>query len=488
MARLQYHKLIMLTISALSIFFIFSCERARYSYTGSIDFHKHAWLKGKKIFIDPGHGGKGKKDRFRIGPNDVLEETVNLRVSLILENMLTRAGALVKMSRRSNSDIGLNERVGMAAELQPDLLVSIHHNGSPRKMDGVNYPVVFIWGSSFVRPASYDMAILLQRELNSIMDGKGMVLSDYSVYSETGTRILRETRYICPGVLGEGGFFTDPDHSLRLKDRQYNQLEAEAYFKAISIYFLNGVPSAMVLISSKVDNTKDMVNLIEEKTPAIAIKIESNNPVKGIIRNSLKVTLDNIPVWYKKLSDELYLVNYGKQLYPGGHSLRFSFRNKKRQSSMIMSVPVTVNIKKGDYKRLIKRGRYLLKTKYGRYEGLKMLLSAYSMDKTGPGSDLLFLDISRGFRSLGDPANSQYFLEKLSYFYPQSKYAQRMAYRIFRDSSYRFPVDYYGKKMELIGDIDIQSYKKHSVKMTIVDWLKLIKKKISGRKEIKIQR
>jgi N-acetylmuramoyl-L-alanine amidase len=488
MVQLQYHKQLIFIIFTLSIFFNFSCQNEHKIYEGSIKLDKHTWLKGKKIFIDPGHGGKGKKDRFRVGPNNVLEEEVNLRVSLILENMLIRAGATVGMSRRSNIDISLNKRVDMIADFQPKLLVSIHHNGSPRKSDGVNYPTVFIWGSNLVRPASYDMALLLQKELNGIMDNKGVVLSDYSVYSETGTRILRETRYICPGVLGEGGFFTDPDHSLRLKDIHYNQLEAEAYFRAISHYFMNGIPSASVLISSKVDNTRNMVNLIEEKKPAIAIKIQSNNPVKGIALSSLRVTLDNIPVRYKKLSSELYLINYGKKLYPGGHSLRFSFRNKKHQSSMIMSVPITVNIKKGDFKRLIKRGRYLLRSRYRRSEGLKMLLSAYSMDKTGPETDSLLLDISRGFRYLGDLANSRYYLKKLHYFYPQSKYAKKSGYWIYRNSSYRFPVDYYGKKVELIGGVDIKGYNKHTESMTIEEWFRLIQKKIIDKKEIKLQR
>ncbi len=488
MVRLHYHKFLILTIITLNIFLIISCKRENYSYNGSINPEKHTWLKGKRIFIDPGHGGKGKTDRFRVGPNNILEEEVNLRVSLILESILTKSGVIVRMSRRSNIDIGLNERVTMIEDFQPHLLISIHHNGSSRKLDGVNYPTTLIWGNSLVRPASYDLALLLQSELNKIMDTKGVVLSDYSVYSETGTRILRETRYICPGVLGEGGFFTDPDHSLRLKDIQYNQLEAEAYFRSISQYFNNGIPSASVLISSKVDNTKNMVNLIQDKYPAIAIKIESDNPVKGIAQSTLRVTLDNIPVKYRKLTSELYLLNYGKQLYPGGHSIRFSFRNKKYQSSMIMSIPITVNIKEGDYKRLIKRGRYLLKTKYGKREGLRMLLSAYSMDKTGPFADSILFHISRGFMYLGDQANSDFYLKKIYYFYPQSKCAWKVRRWISHNNNYRFPVDYYGKRIELIGDVDIQSYNKYSESMTINDWFRLIKKKILKKKKIILQR
>ncbi len=457
MAPLKYLKIILLLIIIQS----FSCKVDKFSYKGSINLHEHKWLKNRKIFLDPGHGGKGRSDRFRTGPYNITEEEVNLRVGLILGNMLARAGAIVKMSRREDIDISLDERAEMAARFRPELLVSIHHNGSARKDDEVNYPTVFIWGSRHVRPASFDFASYLQEELNEIMDNRGYVLSDFSVYSETGTRILRKTRYLCPGALGEGGFFTDTDHALRLKDIHYNQLEAEAYFKAISKFFKRGIPSAEVLISCPVDNKGKLINGIKDQSPLIAIKIYSGIEKKGIMEDSLNITLDNIPIRWKKLTHELLLLDYGRKLYPGGHSIRFQFKNLRAQNSMVFSVPITVEIKKGDYKRLVLTGRRYIKRKGQIKEGLKMLISAYSMDKTGPQTDKILYDIALGFYYLGEKAQSQYFFNKLYYFYPQSRIALRKGRQIYYNQAYRYMVDYYGKRVKLTGDINIKEHRRN---------------------------
>ena len=66
-----------------------------YEYSGDIDLSKHEWLKDKKIFLDPGHGGLGNSDIFRTGPEGITEEQVNLKVALILKNMLKKAGAVI---------------------------------------------------------------------------------------------------------------------------------------------------------------------------------------------------------------------------------------------------------------------------------------------------------------------------------------------------------------------------------------------------------
>ena len=69
------------------------------SYAGTAPDAKHDSLKGKKIFLDPGHGGTAANDPLRSGPFGITEESVNLRVGLILRDMLVQAGAIVTMSR-----------------------------------------------------------------------------------------------------------------------------------------------------------------------------------------------------------------------------------------------------------------------------------------------------------------------------------------------------------------------------------------------------
>jgi N-acetylmuramoyl-L-alanine amidase len=445
------HKFILIFFSIIFFSLNISCSKFKilnfqiynlYKYEGDIKLDKHIWLKGKKIFLDPGHGGKGISDRFRIGPGGITEEEVNLRVALILGDMLEKAGALVFYSRENDKDIPQKDRVEKANEFVPDLLISLHHDGSPRSMDNINYPAVLIWGNKKVSPMSYAFAELLLDEFNRLMDVKGSVVSDFSVYKETGTMILRETRYTCPGVIGEAGFFSDEKHVKRLNDRHYNQAEAEAYFTAVSRFIERGLPGAEVLISSSVSNESCHINLIKDTNPVIAIKADSGLERAGIIKESLNATLDGIPVICRAVTDDIFFIDYGSRLYPGGHSIRFSFMNQRNQSSMIYTAGFIVEIRKGDYNRLVSDGIKFLNNKIMQKEGLKMLLAAYSMGLTDPKADELIWNIAKGFNFIGEKINAEYYYAKLYNFYPQSKYVKKLENR-FR--GYRFPVEYNGK-------------------------------------------
>ncbi len=416
---------------------------------GTFEPGTHTWLRGKRIFIDPGHGKKYPRDIFRLGPGGITEEEVNLKVSLILRDMLRRSGAVVALSRESGLDVPLERRVSMAEKFTPDLLVSVHHNGSPRREDPVNYPCVLIWGTRTVRPASYDFAELLLEEFHKIMDERGTIMSDFAVFHETGTRILRETRHLCPGVIGEGGFFSDGDHAVRLKDPQYNEREAEAYFTAISRYMKWGIPGAKIVFSCSVDRSGFMENMITEKNPNIYLLIESGNELKGIYEKTLRITLDDIPVGFDRAAENIFSIRYGEQLYPGFHRIRFSFRNLRDQSSMVCSFPFFVEIHKGEYRRLVEQGSALARKKGTAREGLMMLQSALSTGKTDPRADDLLWDITRGFRLIGEDAVADYYLKKILYFYPRSRYRKRIRAGVKYRYDYRFPVDYYGKELRV---------------------------------------
>lgn len=441
----------------VSIAFGITCGVEKFRYDGNIVLGRYTWLKGKSVFIDPGHGGKDVSDLFRVGPGGVREEEINLRVGLILFDMLRRAGVTVRISRTGDDDVPLRERVDLVNECKPDLLIGIHHNGSPRREDTVNYPAVLIWGNKHIRPLSYDFARLLLDEFQRIMDERGRVVSDFSVYPETGTMILRETRYICPGVIGEAGFFSDEMHARRLKDIHYNQLEAEAYFLAIAEFFKRGVPDAQVYFSCQVDQKGFLKNLIAEDDPIIALELHGGMDGIGINKKTLRVTLDGLPLRYKCISDSLCIVDYGRRLYPGGHSIRFGFRNTRNQHSMIYRAVFTVAIKRGDYDRLVAGGLGQLKKRRTRTEGLKMLLSALSMGLTDPKADRLLWNIARGFALIGDQESSRYYYARLYHFYPESRYLKGIQRSV---RGYRVPTEYLGKRLEINYNPSVEEYKK----------------------------
>ena len=443
MARLPLIRNCIFCVTAALLVIITGCAGER--YTGPIDPTRHQWLTGKKIFVDPGHGGTGEKDRFRTGPGGITEEEINLTVGLILQDMLKKSGALVKMSRWRDVDVSLNDRVDMAVEFEPDILVSLHHNGTARRCDDVNYPSVLIWGSPEIKPASYDFATLLLDELETITGKKGSVLSDFSVFHETGTRILRKTAQLCPGVIGEAGFFSHEDQAKLLDDKLYLQREAEAYFTALSKYFQWGPPTAEIILSCEMEKNGILYHELSEENPHIDIRVISGNENRGIVDKSLNVTLDSIPVRVQKIDTDLFRVMYGTKLYPGGHLLRFHFKNLRHQSSMILKFPFTVTIHQGDYDRLIVRGCRMVKKWKTAREGLKMLLAALSMGQTDPDAVKIVDHIIQGFLMIGEPGIAGYFKKKLVFFYPQSPEGKKYKSHVMRSSSYRFPVEFHGK-------------------------------------------
>lgn len=77
-------------------------------------------LAGKKIYVDPGHGGD---DPGAVGANGLKEKTVNLRVATVLKNCLVEyGGATVRMSRTTDKTVSLSARVTDANNWGPPVL------------------------------------------------------------------------------------------------------------------------------------------------------------------------------------------------------------------------------------------------------------------------------------------------------------------------------------------------------------------------------
>ncbi|WP_029035509.1 N-acetylmuramoyl-L-alanine amidase [Salinimicrobium terrae] len=194
-------------------------------------------LAGKTIILDAGHGGTALTDKFRVGPTGEREEWINLRVALILQNLLEARGARVIMSRVSDENVLLSKRAELAKENEADLFLSIHHNATADPE--VNFPIIYFHGNTSENKAS----VLLARKiadalLNNFFEPSTPVsiASDYTIFSNSGTAVLRNT-YGIPGVIAEASFFTNPSEEKLLKDPVHNRKEALAYLAAIEAFF-----------------------------------------------------------------------------------------------------------------------------------------------------------------------------------------------------------------------------------------------------------
>ncbi|OIO63541.1 MAG: hypothetical protein AUJ47_05625 [Candidatus Marinimicrobia bacterium CG1_02_48_14] len=244
-------------------------------------------LAGLTITVDAGHGHTRKTDHGRVGPSGEREEWVNLRIARELQKLLRQNGAKVIMTREKDEDVNLAARASIAISNQSDFLISIHHNGSFNDTT-LDFPLAYIWGDAERNPASVDLGRAILNRVDQKLkfqsgDGSG-VYSDFLIYNE-GTSILRNTNPILPGVIGEMGFFTNAAGEARMKDRQANHLEAQAYLQGLIDYAARGIPKAIPLKPVGSD-------FLRPDSPEIIFQLEDGQGGHAFDSGSIAVLVD----------------------------------------------------------------------------------------------------------------------------------------------------------------------------------------------------
>lgn len=190
-------------------------------------------LRGKKIFVDPGHGGTASEGRNRCGTYAVgtsgkksgNEKSSALAIAEVLVEYLEEAGANVKMSRTTDDPVCLDERAKMANKWGADIFVSLHHNSSTNTSAN---------GLSAHYYKSEDKA-LAEAILPRIVDYTGL-----DTWGSTGIRkdnfqVLRDTDM--PATLLELGFMSNPDDDAFIADYDNKIDMAGGIYRGIRDYF-----------------------------------------------------------------------------------------------------------------------------------------------------------------------------------------------------------------------------------------------------------
>lgn len=230
------HKTIIKTTAILSVLMVLFMHAA-FAQTIS---NKGSILSGKLICIDPGHGGSAATDSYRQGPTGEREEWIDLRVGLLLKEILEEKGAKVLMTRSTDVTFPLAARSKMAVDNKADFFISIHHNATADP--SVNFPIIYYHGLASENQAGVLFGKLLAKNLRKYMykiKTPVSVVSDFTIFSGAGSSVLRGS-YGIPGVLAEASLFTNPEEEARLKTRQHNYNEALAIAKAIEKFFKKG--------------------------------------------------------------------------------------------------------------------------------------------------------------------------------------------------------------------------------------------------------
>jgi N-acetylmuramoyl-L-alanine amidase len=204
-------------------------------------------LEGRRILLDPGHGGF-----FRgvVGLDGLDEADVNLGVALWLRGLLEAAGAEVHMTRTADTDFlcpadsslsfDLAARSALCDTLAPDVFVSLHHNSNAQLDRDMNetqtYYPVGREGADLDLARSIHKHLVRNLEISpaKIMAGNFSVLRNATV----------------PAVLGEPSMLSNPGVEKKLSGARKQRLEAEAYFLGLLDYFRDGTPEWVLLTNT----------------------------------------------------------------------------------------------------------------------------------------------------------------------------------------------------------------------------------------------
>ncbi len=190
-------------------------------------------LFGKRIVIDPGHGGEDRGTVYVGDPQDphseIDEADLCWDLASRLEGRLTALGVQTWLSRGPHNGRTDEERAGLANEVGADLVISIHVDGfsSPRANGLAAYYFGAAESSSTIGER---LADLVQRELVARTG-----LTNGRIHAKTWA-LLRMTRM--PAVRVELGYLTSPLDRVRLTDPLFRDTVAEGLLVAVQRLYL----------------------------------------------------------------------------------------------------------------------------------------------------------------------------------------------------------------------------------------------------------
>jgi N-acetylmuramoyl-L-alanine amidase len=180
-------------------------------------------LQGLHICVDPGHGGA--KEKGAVGCSGIFEAPINLAISLKFRDLLEAQGAQVIMTRTTDTEVSLEDRVKIADQNNVDLLLSVHNNSLPDGRDPLKEH-----GSStyWYHPQSTELGKALKN---------GLVQKLH--FPDIGSRFqnLALTRPSgMQAVLSEVGFMINPDEYAVLISDKGQQDAAQGLLNGLKTY------------------------------------------------------------------------------------------------------------------------------------------------------------------------------------------------------------------------------------------------------------
>lgn len=181
-------------------------------------------LRGLKIFVDPGHGGK---ESGAVGATGLKEKDVNLDISLALVEKLHSKGAEVICSRSGDETVSWQERFKLAKDSKADIYLCIHVNSIPETWDPLRVRGV----STFYNyPNAMHLAKCILEKFTEVGLPKSYYIYRHPYRNQPTGMIF---------VLIEVGFISHPEDELILLEKQFRRKISEAIYNGL-MDFLSG--------------------------------------------------------------------------------------------------------------------------------------------------------------------------------------------------------------------------------------------------------
>ncbi len=319
-------------------------------------------LEGRRLCLDPGHGGEIDRAGYKRGASGFREAVMNLEVAQMVRDWLVEGGAEVVMTRDDDT-VGpeggsLEARGRMADRTGCDLFISIHHNYSSR--DTANYLSIWYHARPDYPRAGVDLARWITTELGRLTrleEPHHMGLySDWLMYApderpdlyrldtteipDSGFGVLRHARV--PACLVEGSFYSHPVEEQRLMDREYLRREAWGIYMGIVHYLFAGVPSIAL--------DEDQPATVRGPRPQISLTLDdgmherwARNAPPRVHWDTLRVYIDDVraQLVYRPELAEIDATP-ASDLAPGAHTLRLRVLNAWGNWAWPTEIPLTV--------------------------------------------------------------------------------------------------------------------------------------------------
>ncbi len=221
-----------------------------------------AGRRTRKIVLDPGHGGLevGAKGSF-----GTMEKDVTLAICRKLKTALEKGlSSQVSLTREGDEDVPLDKRAAVANNIKADLFISVHTNGSRRKLaqgsetffmsltatdeetrklayleneasrlkgtiadesrDDIQLILWDMAQTAFIKQSG-GLAEIIQAELNDLLGTKDRGVKQAPFKVLTGVA--------CPAVLVEVAFISNPDEEKRLTDEKFQDTVVAAVYRGL---------------------------------------------------------------------------------------------------------------------------------------------------------------------------------------------------------------------------------------------------------------